>query len=173
MRRMAWGCLLAGALAGGAAQAQALDGLLDSLADSCQASPVLAGLLHSLGRADGDGVRQPAQLAAPPDLAEAFGPPDRVRINAHTWLLGAPVRGSWHGVPVTALTRTLHLDGPGGEFAVELEGSPQAVQAALGQALVFRHSRVAVDGAWQARGAQFVPGVNSGDGAAVVCPLPF
>ena len=29
------------------------------------------------------------------------------------------------------------------------------------------------DGAWQARGVQFVPGVNGENSTAAVCPLPF
>lgn len=167
--------LLSAAMTGGLAQADALDGLFDSLARHCEASPALVAVLRSLGQVEGEGgeVRQPAKVNAPAALADAFGPPDRVAINEHSWLLGAPARGAWHGVAVTAVTRTLTLGEPGGEFAIELEGSPLEVQTALGKALAFQHSKVAVDGVWQARGVQFVPGVNGENSTALVCPLPF
>lgn len=167
--------LLSAAMLSGLAQAHSLDGLLDSVASACQASPALVTLLQSLGQREGEPaqVRQPEQVAAPAELREAFAAPDRVAINEDTWLLGVAARGDWHGVEVTALTRTLSLSEPGGEFAIELSGSPLEVQAALGKHLAFQHSKVVVDGVWQARGAQFVDGVNGENSTALVCPLPF
>lgn len=74
----------------GLAQAHSLDGLLDSVASACQASPALVTLLQSLGQREGEPaqVRQPEQVAAPAELREAFAAPDRVAINEDTWLLG-------------------------------------------------------------------------------------
>lgn len=157
------------------ASASELDGLLDSLADSCQASPALVSLLKSLGHAEGEPrqVVQPAQLSVPPALAASFGTPERVAVNDDIWLLGVPAQASWHGVPVTALTRLLSLHEAGGEFAIELNGRPAEVEAGLRKALSFRHSKVAVGDSWQTRGASFVVGVNGETSTAVVCPLPF
>ena len=87
--------LLSAAMLSGLAQAHSLDGLLDSVASACQASPALVTLLQSLGQREGEPaqVRQPEQVAAPAELREAFAAPDRVAINEDTWLLGVAARG--------------------------------------------------------------------------------
>jgi hypothetical protein len=56
--------LLSAAMTGGLAQADALDGLFDSLARHCEASPALVAVLRSLGQVEGEGgeVRQPAKI---------------------------------------------------------------------------------------------------------------
>lgn len=182
MQRGLWGMLLAAWLGCGlvapsmAAEPANLDGLLVGIEQGCAGNPTLTTLLQSLGTVSGQPptVVPATQATLPPHLAESVGVPLRVAVNEDMFLLGVPVEGRWQGLNVTAITRTVSLSSPAGEFAIEVDGKPAEVEKILTHRLLFTAARAAgADGQWEKRLASFVDGINGESTTAVVCPVPF